>query len=116
MNKLFLSAIVSGAILLSGCSAMNSVQEQFAYKRGTNVTQVQIDEFKTAKTNRADIIKLLGEPQKQDDKSVEYHYQQINHLSGGVDQTIVFVFDKNNVLADVKKIAGSNFGNALTGS
>mgnify|MGYP000336094878 CR=1 FL=1 len=27
MNKLFLSAIVSGAILLSGCSAMNSVQE-----------------------------------------------------------------------------------------
>jgi len=114
MKKILLPALLITSLFSTGCATLDNLQNEYAYKRGTNVTQEQIQSFKVSKTKKSDVIKLLGEPQLTKGNIIEYHYQQINHLSGGVDQTVQFVFSKKNLLVDIKKIAGSRFGNPLT--
>lgn len=114
MKKILLSSIVVISTFLSGCATLDSLQNEYAYKRGTNVTPEQIKSFTVSKTNMDDVRKLLGEPQQEKKHVLAYHYQQINHLTGGVDQTIKFIFNNKNLLIDVKTIKGSQFGNPLT--
>jgi len=114
MKKILLPALLITSLFSTGCATLDKIQDEYAYKRGTNVTQEQIDNFKVSKTKKTEIIKSLGEPQREKGNIIEYHYQQINHLTGGVDQTIRFVFSKKGLLVDIKKIKGSQFGNALT--
>lgn len=116
MKKIFISALLTSSILLTGCSALESVSDAMAYKKGTKVTQVQIDEFKTNSSNKDAIIKSLGEPQRTVDNSIEYHYQQINHISSNEDYVVMFMFNDKNELLEVKKRNGSFFGNPLTGN
>lgn len=119
MKKLLIAcALLIGSLgPLSGCQSFENFQAGFAYKRGTNVTQEQIKEFTINKSNKNDVITLLGEPQKTstDGKNevLEYHYYQINHFSGGVDQTVKFILNKEHILIDTKVIQGSGFGNPL---
>lgn len=116
MKKIFISALLTSSILLTGCSVLESVNDAMAYKKGTKVTQVQIDEFKNNNVAKSAIIKTLGEPQKSVDNAIEYHYQQINHLSSNEDYVVIFTFNNKNELLEVKKRNGSFFGNPLTGN
>jgi len=115
MKKLIVAVALTCA--LSGCQTFENLQSEYAYKRGTNVTEQQLATFTVNKSTKDDVIKLLGEPQvKSKDGShdvLEYHYSQINHLTGGVDQAVKFYFNKQNVLLTTKTVAGSHFGNAL---
>ena len=47
-------------------------------------------------------------------KVIEYHYQQINSFSKGVDQAVKFYFNADSVLINKKVVAGSSFCNPLT--
>jgi uncharacterized protein YceK len=114
MKKTLLAAVIV-TTLISGCSTIDSLQNEYAYKRGTNVTEAQIKGFTVSKTSMAEVRKLLGEPQQEKKHVLAYHYQQINHLTGGIDQTIKFIFNNEDLLIDVRTIKGSQFGNPLTG-
>lgn len=114
MKNLFI--IIAFIGVLSGCQ---SIENLTSHKRGTNVTQEQIASFTINKTKREDIVTALGEPQKigmeEGKKVIEYHYQEINSFSKGIDQAVKFYFNKDSILIDKKVVAGSSFGNALTG-
>lgn len=117
MKKIILSTLISCSLFLTGCSALNSIQDATAFKKGTKVTEQQIEKFKAdKKSTKSSIIALIGEPQQKTDNSIEYHYQQINHVSSNVDVVTIFVFDKSNNLIEVKSRNGSFYGNPLTGS
>lgn len=115
MKKLLVAVTLTWS--LSGCQTFENLQNEYAYKRGTNVTQEQIASLEINKSTEHNVAMLLGEPQVRTKDGAntifEYHYSQINHLSGGVDQTVKFYFNKKNILIDTKTIAGSHFGNAL---
>lgn len=123
MNKLLLSIIaVIGLITIQGCSTLKSLEQATSYKKGTFVSAEQIKKFTVGKTTLSEVKKELGESQKTGKSKasgfaeLEYHYQQINHYSDNVDQKVIFSFDAYNRLLDVRTVAGSQFGNALTGN
>lgn len=113
--SVFAIVIVLGG--LTGCQAFN---DRFGYKRGTHVPTEQLAELENRKTTKDEIISTYGEPQREDRKGgldvIEYHYQEINHLSKGIDQTVRIYFNSKNQVVDTKVINGSFFGNPLTGS
>ncbi len=88
--KLELFLALAFIVLLSSCQTLEGIQNNFAYKRGTNVTSDQMATFIINESTKAEIINRLGEPQvKSKDASLnvlEYHYSQINHLSRGVEK------------------------------
>jgi hypothetical protein len=116
MKKILTSVIFASSILLTGCSTLESISDATAYKKGTKVTQIQIDEFENNKSSKNTIISILGEPQKTTDNSIEYHYQQINHLSSNEDYVTIFTFNEKDELLAIKKRNGSFFNNPLTGN
>lgn len=106
--------ILTLVLALSFISGCESLQTKLAYKRGTLVSPTDIQTLMAKKPTKQDVINQFGEPQRSGQGAIEYHYQQINHLYGGVDQTVKIIFGEDGRVKDIKTIQGSGMGNPLT--
>ena len=120
-NRLFIGILSSALLLSTGCSTLKSLEQSTAYKRGTNISEQQYDDLVVNTTTKTSIVKQYGEPQvsKVDAETgnlmYEYHYQQINHLSKSINQTVRLYF-KDDLLVKKATVGDSQYGNPLTGN
>jgi outer membrane protein assembly factor BamE (lipoprotein component of BamABCDE complex) len=107
MKKNISVFLISTAIVLSGCS---TVESMYTHKQGTQITQEQLKSVVHGKSTKEDIERLFGVPHNIQelggDTHYVYEYMQINPLSPSVNESKRFVFDKKGVLKKVMSGTG----------
>ncbi|OED34106.1 hypothetical protein AB832_08365 [Flavobacteriaceae bacterium (ex Bugula neritina AB1)] len=107
LNKFLRYSLLSTAIVLSGCS---TVESMYTYKQGTQITQEQLKSVVNGKSKKEDIERLFGVPHNiqelGEDTHYVYEYMQINPISPSINESKRFVFDKKGVLKKVMSGTG----------
>ena len=118
-SRYHLAILLTAALMgLSGCAALQPINDALAYKQGTRITDEQLEEFKKGKTTRQQIIDTLGGPQEMKTEGgkelLVYKYSQINHFGPNEGRTVTFVI-KNRILAEKLVSRNNPTANPFTG-
>lgn len=105
---------------LAACGSVPSGVSDFgAMKTGTQVSQVQMDQVVDAKTKQADVVALVGQPNRKvqvGTKTIWYYdFNQIGQaiIGKNINETTAFEFNNKGVVVAHYKTAGVAGGNAL---
>lgn len=111
-------ALAATLINLSGCAALQPINDALAYKQGTRITDEQLATFQKGTTTRQAILDAVGGPQETkmigNKEHLIYKYSQVNHFGPNEGRTVTFVIANQKL---VEKLVTKNnpVANPFTG-
>ncbi|MDR7380417.1 outer membrane protein assembly factor BamE (lipoprotein component of BamABCDE complex) [Rhodoferax ferrireducens] len=109
VRVIFIAAAVAG---ISACGTVPGLSDLGAMKTGTQVSKKQMDSITDAKSTQADVITLIGQPNRKAEAGGNilwyYDFKQIGQaiIGKNIDETTVFEFNKKGVLLSHYKTGG----------
>lgn len=104
---------------LTACGSVPGLSDLGAYKTGTQISQVQMDQVFDSRTKQSEVVTLVGQPNRKAQVGANtiwyYDFNQIGQaiIGKNINETTVFEFNSKGVVVAHYKSGGAASGNPL---